>query len=569
MTNDFSKWLEATSMSDARRAKKGMERSWKKTKHAPHAHRKFRKFESGTFGLELEFRVESDRGERHYTEEQKEAIKQELKDKLYDIIWKRPQSYTYSPDQLRDDWSEFSQDKYPEYEDISDWENDNEAPEEPDKEDYEDDEEYQDELEAWKDDHEEWKEKYDAMEAEIGAFDHDKLQAEFIQEIIDEERWNDYEIHAGDDHYMSDFSTKAEEYQELLEDLGWSAEIDGNYADGWNIHEDGDGICELTSPIMTGKDINSLMQLFDHAQHEVTDGRTSCHIHIGMPEDTDGFDLVAMTTLTDEPRLVQDLPDRDFASFANFNNDLQYTIDRKLEPGVYSKEEFMAEIKGLDRTGTNISAFSRHGTVEFRYLSSDVLDTPDMVLGWVNYFLTLPKIARGRKQIKIGEGRYGLTYLTRMSNGGVRVDKSPEGKVKQEPGSPEDLRRTKKESPYEKKKAELRLGMVSRYVEKMRLDHFLMMYSGPRHEPIMSHVRSALDMIKERHPKVKEVMATIQGDPHLTDFRNIQLVAKYLTMAEVFRYSRLPDEFRRIATAAVNKDFDVTRKNVEGWKKHL
>ena len=74
MKKNFSQWLEAISMSDARRAKKGMERSWKKTKHTPHAHRKFRKFEPGTFGLELEFRVESDQGERHYTEEQRESI---------------------------------------------------------------------------------------------------------------------------------------------------------------------------------------------------------------------------------------------------------------------------------------------------------------------------------------------------------------------------------------------------------------------------------------------------------------------------------------------------------------
>jgi hypothetical protein len=565
MKKNFSQWLEAISMSDARRAKKGMERSWKKTKHTPHAHRKFRKFEPGTFGLELEFRVESDQGERHYTEEQREAIKEELASQLYDIIWKSDRD-THS--QMRSDWAEFMEGKYPEYESVHDWEFRNDEPEKPDKDDYDDEEEYQDDYDIWKDEYSEWKEKYDEIEEEIDNFDHEKLQEKFIQAIMDEERWDEYEVTSGDDYYMSDFSTKADEYQELLEDLGWNAEIDGDYSDGWNIHEDGDGICELTSPILTGKDINALMQLFNHAQHEVTDGRTSCHIHIGMPEDTDGFDLVAMATLTDEPHLVRDLPDRDFASFAEFNRDLQYTISRKLETGVYSKEEFMGEMKGLGRTGTNLTAFSEHGTVEFRYLSSDALDTPDMVLGWVNYFLTLPRIARGRKQIKIGE-RHDLTYLTRMPNGGVRVDKSPEGRVKQEPGSPEDLRRSKQESPYEKKKAELRLGMVSRYVEKMRLDHFLTMYSGPRHEPIMTHVRSALSMIKERHPKVKEIMLTIQNDPHLNDYRNIQRVAKYLTMEEVFRYSSSPDDFRRIATAAVNKDFDVTRRNVEGWKKHL
>jgi hypothetical protein len=571
MTKDFANWLESITMHDARRARKGMERSWKKTKHTPHAHRQFKKFEAGTFGIEIEFRVESESGDRHYTEEQKEAIKQELKDRLYDVIWKRQPSYTYSPDQLRDDWSEFSQDKYPQYESIHDWEHENEEPEKPDDEDYEDDDEgFQDALEIWDDEYKEWKEKRDEMEEEIDAFDHDKLQAEFIQEIIDEERWGDYDI-SDDDHYMSDFDNKAEEYQEVLEDLGWDAEIEGGGPDTWNIHRDGDGMCELTSSILTPRDIPALVELFNHAQDEVTDGSTSCHIHIGMPDDTDGFDLVAMTTLADESKLIRDLPDRDFSGFADFNSNLQWAIKNKLEPGVYTKDEFLSTLKNTDRTGTNISAFFRHGTVEFRYLSSDVLHKPKMILGWINYFLTLPKIARGRKQIKIGEGRYDVTYLTRVPNGGVKVDKAPEGKVKQEPGSPEDLRRSKKESPYEKKKAELRLGMVSRYVDKMRLDHFLMMYGGPRHQPILSGVKGALSMMGERDPKVKQLITTIfPNDPHFNDYSNVQEIGKHLTMGELFRYSTESNNYgwlRRYAVDAVNKDFDVTRKNVEGWKK--
>jgi hypothetical protein len=571
MNMNFSNWFEAMSQTDVRRARKGMEKSWKQNKHNPHPHRQFKKFEAGTFGLELEFRVESEEGDRHYSEEQLEAIKDELADMLYSVIWGKDARES----QLATDWQRFMEDKNPEYESIDDWEYDNDEPEKPDEDDYEDDdmhaadEKYKADVELWEDEHEEWKEKRDVAEAEIDKFDHEELQKEFIKEIMDGENWDDYEVESGNDYYMSSFEDKADEYKDVLEDLGWAAEIEEEDTGAWNIHRDGDGICELTSPIMTLKDIGALTQLFRHVQDETTDGQTSCHIHVGMPKDTDGFDLVAMTTLADEAHLTRDLPGRDFQSFAKFNSDLQYVIGNKLKEGDYSKEEFMAAIKNRERTGTNISAFNAHGTVEFRYLSSDVVDDPDMVLGWVNYFLTLPRIARGRKQIKIGEDGYaGITYLTRIANGGVRVEKSPDGKVKQEPGSPEDLRRTLPINDKQKKMAELRLRDVTKYVEKMRVDHFLA--AAGFTQVVMPFVYQVLTSMRQTgEPKTKEFLSRISGDPHLQNYNNITELGKQFTMGEFFRYSDDPDRFRNVAVAAANKNFKVTRQNVEGWKKHL
>tara|TARA_Y100000034_G_scaffold42710_2_gene52292 strand:- start:13622 stop:15379 length:1758 start_codon:yes stop_codon:yes gene_type:complete len=567
MAISFSEWLEAVTMDNARRARKGMQRSWKKSKHTPHKHRLFRKYDPGTFGLELEFRIESEEGDSHHTEEELEEVRDQLQDKLYDIIWRHQPSYQSRDEHnpLRDAWYEFTEDKYPPYDSIHDWEHENEEPEKPEKEDYEDDEEgFNDALEVWEKEHAEWQEERENVEEQIDKFDHDELQKEFIDEIIDEERWHEYEIYT--DHYLGDFDTKAEEYEEFLFGLGWTAEVEEHDKKGiWNLHRDGDGIFELTSPILTQKDIPALTELFNHAQHEVTDGDTSCHIHVGMPEDTDGFDLVAITTMADEPHIIRDQPNRNFQSHADFNSNLQYTLSNKLPDGVYSKDEFMTKLRSLNRTGTNLTAFGEHGTVEFRYLSSEALDTPDMVFSWVNYFLTLPKIARGRKQIRIDDD----VYLTRMPGGAVKVDRQPEGRVKQGPGSPEDLRRSKVLTPYEKKKKQMKRGMVERYVDKMNLNHFSMQFGGGSEKHVTDAIRGVITRFMGNLPIVKRAVATHPEDPYFNDWENYMLLAKHLTMSDIFSYSTGSDDYgwlRKVVYDLVEKRFDIVRKNVQGWK---
>lgn len=52
-------------------------------------------------------------------------------------------------------------------------------------------------------------------------------------------------------------------------------------------------------------------------------------------------------------------------------------------------------------SGVNVSYFKSRNTVEFRYLSSDILGNVDEFLSFINYFLLLPHIAQRAKKINL------------------------------------------------------------------------------------------------------------------------------------------------------------------------
>lgn len=575
MKINFANWFEAVNMQDARLARKGMQKAWKKQKTSPHSHRQFQKFKPGTFGIEIEFKVED---ENNYNREFDEGeFKEEIITALERALRGIGYSYTYSyqdrlNNNLRDAWWEFSQDKVPEYQDISDWEYENEEPEEPeepDRDDYENDEDFGDdydqyaaELEEYEYDKEEWENKRDEMEAQIDAYDEDGLKDEFAQQVIDNEEWDEYGLEPTYEG-LSPSDEKQEEYIEILRGLGWEADFDGDGKTEWNVHEDGDGIVELTSSILTTKDTGKLIQLFDIiSRNEVTGGDTSCHVHIGMPADTDGFDLVAMSTLADEEHLKLDLPDREFGSWAKFNSNLHSEIERRLKGGDYNREDFLEALKGLSRYhGTNIFAFFSYGTVEFRYLSSDVLDQPDMVLSWINYFLILPEIARRKKQIKLQTN----VVLTRLPNGGVRVTKESSKFTKQEPGTPEYLRQVRELSPYEKKKQEMQRALIYRNVDRINVLDYLNYYPD----------RSLQDSFKTiiasgmapNIPFIKNFLVS-KKDPYLNDVKNFKDLAQKYTIGDVLKYGSETgaEMVREKITNIMSKDFDEARRAMEIWK---
>jgi hypothetical protein len=42
---------------------------------------------------------------------------------------------------------------------------------------------------------------------------------------------------------------------------------------------------------------------------------------------------------------------------------------------------------------------SKGGTIEFRYLSSEVTKNPDTLIKWIQYYLLLPKVAKSRNSV--------------------------------------------------------------------------------------------------------------------------------------------------------------------------
>jgi hypothetical protein len=329
--------------------------------------------------------------------------------------------------------------------------------------------------------------------------------------------------------------------------LGWEANIEENLGtSAWYIHKDGDTVFELTSPILTTKDIPALKKLFDKVSEERTDGSTSCHIHIGLPPDTDGFDLLAMSTLVDEKEIKRQLPNRAFDEWAQFNSDMQRQLGRYLEDGTYSKEDFLSTIRKLGlRSGTNINAFWEHRTIEFRYLSSEALNNPNSVLEWINYFLILPFLARGRKQIVIAKNEYNFgagqkgIYLTRMPDGGVKVDKDPEGKVKQSPESPEDLRQQSEMSPLQRSLNKQKKQTARKRVNNQTMSQFLLSIKKNDRDAIVGSLKSLLTdggWNPARNPFLKPypfLLDILKEDPWLNDSLNFNKAAEKIQMKDV------------------------------------
>jgi len=104
--------------------------------------------------------------------------------------------------------------------------------------------------------------------------------------------------------------------------------------------------------------------------------------------------------------------------------------------------------------GTNLLAFKRHGTVEFRYLSSEVVANPEKLFQWIQYYLILPQIAQGRKQIVVTNNKGQKMIMTRMPNGMVNV--SMDGRPSQPSEPPSELR-SQTLNPFQQKKMEFKL----------------------------------------------------------------------------------------------------------------
>jgi hypothetical protein len=197
-------------------------------------------------------------------------------------------------------------------------------------------------------------------------------------------------------------------------------------------------------------------------------GNTSAHIHVGAGKDSTIFDLLAATTLVDEKAVKQDISeDREleqFAALADRVHDgiiravkdyLDKTGERKIEQ--YIGKSFTVENNALElsvkrivsrHSGTNIQAYFRHKTLEFRYFSSQVAPYPGKFQQWIKYFMLIPKVARSRNWFIIGKGKDTPLVFTREGKSRTKItilDKH--GKIPKTPAeSPHTLRAEKPDS---------------------------------------------------------------------------------------------------------------------------
>jgi hypothetical protein len=204
--------------------------------------------------------------------------------------------------------------------------------------------------------------------------------------------------------------------------------------DTWAVGEDGPNV-EMRSRHMsqTGHDFDIINKVGNWISNQPTHGKTGMHIHIGVPENFDVFDLLAMSTLVDEKAIQSEVSvDRDFSSYAKFRRSLSNAIFGRIYD--YMRRQPDAEetvpksfiltniqvkeiMSNFDRNhGTNIAAFAEHKTIEFRYLGSDIADR---VLKWISYFLLLPRVAKSKNKV-ILDSIYGERMIATRLSGKIK-----------------------------------------------------------------------------------------------------------------------------------------------------
>ena len=240
----------------------------------------------------------------------------------------------------------------------------------------------------------------------------------------------------------------------------------------WGVGDDGDNV-EIRSKHLKKSDFGALkafMAFIKKQGYEVSGG-TSAHVHVGVPKNFDYFDLLAMLTLVDEKKLVSDEgPGRLFGEWAKLRDGIEKQFSDKLkysetlesgEEVIYDRSKMREFISVVAKkySGTNISAFFEHGTVEFRYFSSRMINKPDTFLRWIEYFMLLPRVAMKRNKFEFA----GYTFV-REGNNEIKVVKGKKASTSNRKAS--DLKTTV--PPPQLSKLDPKEKQVLKYLEKYK-----------------------------------------------------------------------------------------------------
>jgi len=298
---------------------------------------------------------------------------------------------------------------------------------EPERSSFDSDEEYEEK-------HTEWEEKRDEVDYDFRRWD-SRNRYDYQEEFID------FIVRAGTyDNYLSDSELKLIDIEgsinnaiDFIERLGENVRHDDEPdSTTWSVSEDGPNI-EIRSRHMrqSGQDFSLIQKVGNWVSDQSTGGNTGMHVHIGLPKDFDAFDLLAITTLVDEKAVQTALPyDRNFASYAKLRRSISNLLISKIRDKMRDERrdmipkyftlanpEVLEIIKGFDRNhGTNIASFSKHKTIEFRYLNTDIAHK---INEWVDYFLLLPRIAKSRNKF-ILESIYGEKLVATRLPGKIK-----------------------------------------------------------------------------------------------------------------------------------------------------
>lgn len=207
------------------------------------------------------------------------------------------------------------------------------------------------------------------------------------------------------------------------------------HGSGWNVFEDEKGVVEISSAVLTTKDIPIVKELLEKLKNEEFSNNTGAHIHVGMPAFTTAFDLLAVFWMLDEEYILQyaGREDEDIDRYAKSKGEFFKTLNTLLfsnHTENYVTYSDFDMFKFLDDNfsryyGVNtIKAFMRHNTVELRFLSSQIVRDPDRYLSFIQYFMALPELATRKKELIINLPKEGINYrIVRQPGNKVMVTK--------------------------------------------------------------------------------------------------------------------------------------------------
>ena len=203
----------------------------------------------------------------------------------------------------------------------------------------------------------------------------------------------------------------------------------------WQADRDGSNVEVRTRHMQQTDHDFSLVDQFGKwiAQTQKTNKNSGMHVHIGLPQDMDAFDLLAIVDVVDERSIVQFAGSKRDAQFNAFTKPKRETVSAliswllaaagkklpttapklgKLTPFKFelSYKEAEAAIGSIaDRDmGINLHAVNRSKTIEFRYAGTD---TADKIVKLVKYYCLIPKVAQTRNRIVLTDTKHRQTLV--------------------------------------------------------------------------------------------------------------------------------------------------------------
>jgi len=372
-----------------------------------------------TFGIEFEFAPSS----TDEVDEDKLRMELENNSRVHDDFeeWLEVQRHE-SNDRLRkvDDWdNSYGPMDVDTYDDLVI---------EPEMGDYDDEDVYKEEYKNWEDQRKNIVDEYKRWE----RGDRSNTMDEYITKLI---RFDDWENYVNRDN-ISDMSSIEDDILDVTEyirkEMGENVQPGDSTVNGWGVGPDGKNV-EIRSKHLNQSEFDLVKKICNYVAKQNVSGGTSAHVHIGLPADFDSFDLLAITTLVDEREIQNQVgPDRELSSWAQLRSALHNKIvdylirstenqETKEKSFIIDNNKLFSILNGLGRNyGTNISAMRSKGTIEFRYLSSQIAKNSDIFIKWIQYYLLLPKVAKSRNIVvlkqSVGSDSQNVTAVRGSGN---------------------------------------------------------------------------------------------------------------------------------------------------------